>query len=614
MKKIYLVILFNCFLAHSQNEKTKQADFLFKKYDFENAAKIYQAISVNNLKKTDLYVLKQLADCYYYMADYSNAESWYKKKLDVQVDKESLYRYVQVLKSNGKDEESSLQMEKFIKEYPDDLRSKNYKTSIKQEKFQITKLSINGSNGEFGSCLFENDLYFTSSRNLSNKKFSWNNEPFLDVYKSNLSDNGFSEPVLVSEINSTYNDGPVTITQDGKTMYFSSESNRLNSFEKSSKDKLKYSKNMLFKATNNNGKWGDIVSLSINDVAYSTSNPCVSRDGKMLYFSSNRPGGYGGVDIWEVALDEKGFPLGQPKNLGDKINTEANESFPFINDNNTKLFYSSNGRDGFGAYDVYSIDLTQNGIVTNLGNIVNSKADDFAFFYNDSKKMGFVSSNRDGNDDLFMINPICKKEVNLIVRNEKTAQILPSTTITILDENKTVLQNLVTDSNGKINFETECTTSYEIIASKSGFENKSTPIFADNLENNSIEIGLQPMDLIITDTEIILNPIYFELNKWDITSKGANELDKLVKVMIQNPNMVIFAKSHTDNRDTEKKNLILSEKRAQSTVNYIISQGIESNRISGKGFGESEPIINCSKCTEEEHSQNRRSEFLIVKK
>ncbi len=184
----------------------------------------------------------------------------------------------------------------------------------------------------------------------------------------------------------------------------------------------------------------------------------------------------------------------------------------------------------------------------------------------------------------------------------------------ILDAKKNIIATENSNSKGEVKFRVECDKDFTIQASKDGFESNSFPVAKSKGPEARIDAKLQPIDVIITPTEVVLNPIYFEFDKSNITQQGAFELDKLVQVMKNNPNMVIFAKSHTDNRGSDAYNLSLSERRAQATVQYVISKGIEASRITGKGFGESEPKVQCTECTEEQHAQNRRSEFMIVKK
>jgi outer membrane protein OmpA-like peptidoglycan-associated protein len=172
----------------------------------------------------------------------------------------------------------------------------------------------------------------------------------------------------------------------------------------------------------------------------------------------------------------------------------------------------------------------------------------------------------------------------------------------------------MSNANGEVKYKVECDKAYSIQASKDGFEGNSFPVAKGKGPEVKIQAAIQPIDVIVTPTEIILNPIFFEYDKSNITQEGAFELDKLVQVMKANDKLVIFAKSHTDNRGSDIYNMNLSDRRAKSTVQYVLSKGIAASRITGKGFGESEPKVDCKEaCTEEEHAQNRRSEFLIVK-
>jgi outer membrane protein OmpA-like peptidoglycan-associated protein len=395
-------------------------------------------------------------------------------------------------------------------------------------------------------------------------------------------------------------------------MYFTSDSFRENSFEKDKANKLKLGRNNLYSATKSGDTWGNIKSLPFNSDEYSTSNPSLSKDGKTLYFSSDMPGSVGGVDVWKVAVNGDGS-FGTPENLGTKVNTEGNESFPFISEDGKTLYYASSGKQGLGGLDVYEIDLSNGSDAVNMGKPINTEKDDFAFTFNKAKNMGFFSSNRNGNDDIFAATPICFVKVNTIVTNAKTGAILSNAKVSILDDKKNIVTTETSNSNGEVTFKVDCDKDFTIQASKDGFEGNSFPVAKSKGPSVKVDAALQPIDVIVTDTEIVLKPIYFEFNKSNITQEGAFELDKLVQVMKNNDKLVVFAKSHTDNRGSDAYNLSLSDRRAKSTVQYIISKGIDASRISGKGFGESEPKVQCTDCTEEQHAQNRRSEFLIVK-
>lgn len=608
-------------LISAQNKETQIADKFFKKYEFISAAESYLKLVASN--NADGYVYRQLGDCYFNIYNTKEAAKWYAKAIAQKQDSELYYRYAQMLKANGNYVESNKQMQKFAALQPNDSRTKifnenpNYIPVLLDQKksFDIKSIDINSDKSDFGAILQDNTIYFTSARNTKSKIYSWTKEPFLDIYKANLNEDGTISNILqIKELNSKYHDGSVSISQDGSTMYFTSDSFRENSFEKDKASKLKLGKNNIFSAKFINGKWDEITSLPFNSKDYSSGNPSISKDGKTLYFSSNRPGSVGGVDIWKVAISETGS-YGTPENLGKSVNTEGNESFPFITSDNV-LYFSSDAKQGLGAMDVYKIDLTTNSAAKNLGKPVNSEKDDFAFTTNENKNIAFVASNRNGNDDIFKLIPICNYEVNAIVTNANSGAILAEANVSILDDKNNIISSLKSNSKGEVSYTVECEKAYTIQAIKDGFESNSFAVTASKKKGGSIKIdaALKPISEIITEKEVNLKPIFFEYNNSNITQQGAFELDKLVQIMKNNEKLFIFVKSHTDNRGSDEFNLLLSDKRVKATIQYVISNGIDPNRISGKGVGETEPKVDCKEnCTEEAHEQNRRSEFLIVK-
>ncbi len=620
MKNLYIALFFVAISSSliAQNKDTKTADKLFNRYEYVSAAKEYQKLV--DTGKADGYVYKQLADTYYNMFNTADAATWYAKATVTSQDAETYFRYAQMLKANGKYEEANKQMNKFAAMVPNDLRAKAFKENpnyvprilSKNVSYTVNSLPLSSDKSDFGAVMYDNTLYFTSARNGARKNYGWNGEPFLDIYSSIMGDSGnFSEPTTITSLNSKFHDGPVTISSDGNTMYFSSDSFREGLFEKDKVNKLKLGKNNLYVATKSGDAWTNIKPLPFNSKDFSLSNPSLSRDGKTLYFSSNMPGSLGGVDIWKVAIN--GADFGTPENLGAKVNTEGNESFPFIADDNTTLYFASSGKQGLGGYDVYMIDLAKGTEAMNMGKPINTEKDDFAFTFNKAKNLGFLSSNRNGNDDIFSATPICGVDLLVIVTNAKTGEILPNAKVSVVDEKKNTLSTETSNDKGEVNFRVECDKIYSIQATKDGYEGNVFPVAKSKGPIAKVDAPLQPIDVIVTPTEIVLKPIYFEYDKSNITQEGAFELDKLVQVMKNNDKLVIFAKSHTDSRGSDDYNLSLSDRRAKATVQYVISKGIPAERISGKGFGESELKVQCEPCTEEQHSQNRRSEFLIVK-
>lgn len=621
MKKIFFTLSFviACGLISAQNKKTKAADKLFDRYEYVDAADEYLKIVDEN--DGDIYIESQLAECYYNIFNTAEAAKWYGKIVDQKNDAETYFKYAQMLKAQGNYAESDKQMNKFAALAPKDQRAiefksnPNYLQDLKNQSklFDITPATISSDKSDFGAVMSNNnEVYFSSARNGSRKNASYNDEPYLDVYKAIYNEDGtLSEPTLVSEINTKWHDGPVAISADGNTMYYGSESFNESEFVKDKDKRLKFGKIYLYKATRNGDKWSNSKALPFNNQAYSVRNPALSADGKTLYFSSDMPGGMGGEDIYKVSVD--GDTYGTPENLGSKVNTEGDESFPFVTDKGV-LFFASNAREGFGGFDVFKIDLAKDAEPMNIGEPVNTEKDDFSFAFNTTKKVAFFSSNRAGVDNIYMATPICGVNGLVVVKNAKTGALIEGAMVSALDDKNEIVGANTTNGQGTAKFGLACEKDYSFSATRSGFENAVATMSKSEGGNETIEILMEPIKPIITETEVILNPIFFEFNKSNITKQGAEELDRLVDVMNEHPEMVIFAKSHTDSRGSDKYNLNLSERRAKATVQYIISRGISKDRISGQGFGETEPKVDCSKCTEEEHAQNRRSEFLIVKK
>ena len=623
MKNIYIVLSFVSIsiTTSAQNMNTKIADKLFGRFDYIEAVKEYSKLVENG--KADSYVYKQLAEANFNMFNSAEAAKWYGKATETEQDTETYYRYAQMLKAERKYDDANKQMKKFAAAAPNDLRAKTFnenpnyipKLLDKTKMYDVKSSSISSDKSDFGALLIDNGLYFVSARSGSGKSYSWTDESYLDIYRADYnSDGSVSNAVAVKQLNSKWHEGPITMSSDGKTAYFASESYKDNiTASKDKKANAKYSQVYLYSALKNGDSWGSISSLPFNDKSFSNSNPSLSKDGKTLYFSSNRPGSIGGTDIWKVMVNADGT-FGEPQNLGAKVNTEGNESFPFIADDNKTLYFASSGRQGFGGLDVFEIDLSKNSEAINLGNPVNTEKDDFAFTFNESKKIGFLSTNRNGNDDIFFVNPVCAVDALIVVSDKKTGLILANASVSILDDKKNIIATEMSNSKGEVSYKVECDKAYVIQASKDGYEGNTFAVTKSKGPTAKVDARLQPIDVVITETEVILNPIFFEYNKSNITQEGAFELDKLVQVMKNNDKMVVLAKSHTDSRGADSYNLTLSDKRAKSTVQYIISKGIAASRISGVGKGELEPKVDCGEtCTEEQFAQNRRSEFLIVK-
>lgn len=624
MKNIYIpmigLAMFMSADMIAQSKETQKADKHFNRFEYVSAVESYLKLVENG--KGDAYVYKQLADSYYNMYNPEEAAKWYGRVVEKDQDAETYYRYAQMLKATGKYEEANKQMAKFASKAPNDQRAKDYKANPnylpklldKKEMYSIKHSDVNSDKADFGAILHNDVVYFTSARNTARKTYGWTDEPYLDIYSSTYNVDGTigaAEPL--TDLNTRWHDGPVTLSKDGKTMFYSSESFNDKVYEKDKDANARKSRVSLYRATKNGDKWGAVESMPFNGKEFSVGNPSLSADGKTLYFASDMPSGRGGIDIWKVAVNADGS-FGIPENLGPEVNTEGDESFPYITEDNKVLYFASNGHQGFGGYDVFSYDIASKK-VENLGKPINSEKDDFAFTFNTAKEIGFVSSNRAGIDNIYIVNPVCGVEILTVVTDAKTGAVLSNASVSILDDKKNVIKTEMSNHAGEVKYYVDCDKAFSMVVKKDGYEGNSFPVAASKSKQQKVDAALQPIEVIVTETEIILKDVYFEFNKSNITPEGAAELDKLVQVMKQNPAMEIMVKSHTDNRGSDKYNLNLSNRRAQSTVQYIISKGINKSRIQGKGFGESEPKVACGdNCTDEQHASNRRSEFMIVKK
>lgn len=623
MKRLHHILLLSLALTGAsltaQNKDTAEADKLYNRLEYVDAAEAY--LKLVDKGKGDGYVYRQLAESYYNVFNSKEAVRWYAKAAESQQDAETYFHYAQMLKAEGKYEEANRQMSRFAQLAPQDKRAQEFKADpnylpklrAQARMFDDKPLAINSEKSDFGAVLTDDShLYFASARNKARKTYGWNEEPFLDLYVAVMNaDGSFAEPTPVSGVNTRFHEGPASITSDGNTMYFSSESFKEGEFEKDKKNRLKMGQVYLYKAGKDGESWSNVKELPFNGKDYSCSNPSISKDGKTLYFSSNMPGGTGGYDIWKVAVNGDGS-FGTPENMGTGINTEGNEGFPSVTDSD-RLYFASDSRQGFGGLDVFYVDLNKGGEARNVGAPVNTAKDDFAFSFNDTKKTGFFSSNRDGNDNIYQAAPICATEIAVTVRDAKTGAPLSGSKVSILDEKRNIVETKTSDAGGKVAYTTDCNRSFTIQATRDGYESGTFPVAKTAGEPIAVNADLQPIETIIQPEAVTLNEIYFEYDKSNITREGAFELDKLVQAMNLHPEMVIMVKAHTDNRGTDAYNMALSERRARSTVQYVLSKGIKRDRISGKGFGESEPKVQCEPCSEEQHAQNRRSEFLIVK-
>jgi len=644
------------FSVFSQQGKQKRADTLFNKFSFVKAAKLYTELLQDNYNRD--YATRKLADSYAFLRDPRNASRFYKSVVKQKnVPLEYYYKYAQSLRGMKKYDESQIWLKRYkdsggVVNANDFSKDINFITSVfgaKQQYF-LDRVRFNSKYSDFGAIEHDGKVYFASARDEGvaiKRLYGWNEQPFLDIYvtKAGSKSNVDHTAKLPGDVNSIYHDGPVTITKDGKTMYFS-RNNFKDNIE--IKDKKGLTNMKIYRATFVDSLWTNVEDLSINGDNFSTQHAALNTDDTKLYFTSDRPGTIGGSDIWTVDIAQDG-KLGNIENLGDIINTESAEGFPFVN-NEGVLFFSSDGHTGLGLLDIFATikgdDEVSIADVINLGVPVNSNKDDFAFTMNQNGTTGYFASNRQGglgSDDIYAFHREPVLHVEGVVTDAINTNPIVAAKITLFDDQGNQVAYMETDENGYYQINIDRNKDYKIVANQDKYIEDYREFTSKNIQTELITITgnllLNPVQNVVKLAELNTNnldyknnlmgndstsvknaqlkPIYFDFEKFNIRKEYALELDKIVKLMTDDyPEMVIRIEAHTDSRGTFEYNDILSTNRAKSTYNYLISKGVNSSNITEyKGYGERRLINECADgvaCDEAKHQLNRRTQFIVV--
>ncbi|BAO55491.1 OmpA family protein [Nonlabens marinus] len=652
IKKILLIgCIIISSIAHAQQGKIDRASKDFKNLAFIDAQELYLKIASNGFTNQEL--LAKLGDTYYFNDDLQESYNWYKKMFDQYtgtIQPEYYFRYAQALKSVGKYEESDEYLEKFnsIKGYASITEdSTDEPTYLQLIEFQSGRFTvenareINSNAADFGPAFLDtkNQIVFTTSRDtgfITKRLHQWNEQAFLDLYTSDVEMDGrLSDARRFSNVlNTRWHESTPNFTPDGKTVYFT----RNNSTEgKLVEDANGLTKLKIYKSELVGNEWSEPVELSINSIGFNTAHPALTPDGKSMFFVSDRPGSEGfdaqeafaTSDIWVVSINADGS-LGEPSNVKG-INTIGRETFPFVSQDYI-LYFASNGHSGLGGLDVFASTIYNDGTmgaVVNVGKPINTPFDDFGFIVNDETRVGYFSSNRPGGRgdvDIYQFVQLedlrddCEILVSGTVTDTEAKTTIENAAVVITDAENNVIDQTLSDSDGKYAFKVKCKSRYFIKASKEHYTADeqlfSTPRISEfiniplKLTNTKIEVA-ECDDL----AEILdIGEIYFDFNKASIRPDAASELSKILAFLELYPETKIDVRSHSDSRGDDTYNKMLSEERAQSTRQWFIDQGIDSSRVTAKGYGESQLVNNCSNgvaCSEEEHQMNRRSEFIV---
>ena len=639
-----VALLSSTSLLFAQPEKElEKANEMYKNFSYVDAIKIYERIAQKGFVNQEM--LQSLGNAYYYNAEYKKALPWYEQLFQegkYKVKPEYYYRYAQTLKSVGDYTQADKMMAKFVElTNANDTRAalfeenKDYQTVIKNNsgRFQLNNASINTENSEYGTALYGDKIVFagaTDARKAKRGVSQWTGESFYDLYEAEHFDQKLgSRKPFSSSINTQFNESTPVFTKDGNTMYFT-RNNYVN--RKLGSDIENTILLKILRATKDkNGNWGDIVEVPFNSDQYNVAHPALSPDEKYLYFASDMPGSFGNSDIFRVEIlgDNQ---YGTPENLGNIINTAGRESFPYISKDNV-LYYSSDGIPGLGGLDIFAVKFNADGSTSkpvNIGMPGNSADDDFCFVFNSDSKIGFLTSNRPGGkgkDDIYSFHedkPLlfsCQKNIKGIVKDAKTKAIIANAKVILSDK---VMKEVSTDqskTDGTFTFEkVNCNDShYYLRGEKEKYETAEVNVTVGK-DEVVYEILLNPRQVAIEKGMDLakvfeIKEIKFDYNKANIRPDAEVELTKIVEVMREYPKMKIDIRSHTDSRGADSYNLKLSDRRAKATLEWIVKQGIDRKRLKAKGYGETRLVNGCSNgvpCTEEEHQENRRSEFIVV--
>jgi len=625
--------------AFAQENKIKKANEEFESYDYIDARKIYLNVVEDGYESAQ--VFEKLGDTYYFNSEYTEANKWYEKLVNNypnEVKAEYYFRAAQTLKSVGRFKESKAMIQKFTEssegsalaqEQMNNWQAFEELANSENKKFKVTNITTDLTRSDFGPSFYGDKIVFASSsiNTEGNKIHDWNGLPYLDLFEAEIDEDGSLKNIkhLEGDIRSPYHESSAVFTKDGRTVYFT-RNNYIDGKKKRGKKRLVSLK--IYKATkNDDGTWGNVQELPFNDDSHSVAHPALNKEETRLYFSSNMEGTLGESDIWYVDILQNGN-YGKPVNLGAVINTEERETFPFISDKN-KLFFSSNGHVGLGGLDIFRASHNDSEgfyAVTNLEQPINSNQDDFGFIVKEEAKIGYLSSNREGDggsssDDIYLITENCNPVIYGAITDAKTGEPLDGSTVYLIDDDNQVVAQYVSEANGNYQFEEniECDKQYVVRASNDEKEYEPLEKVVMTPEGSmmlQVDLALTPPDCPVDDLgcRLDLQPIYFDFDKHNIRPDAEVELAKILEAMKEYPQLNIHIESHTDSRGDDAYNMQLSERRAKSTLEWLVDKGIDRDRLSSKGYGESQLVNDCSNdvnCSEEAHQLNRRSMFII---
>lgn len=623
-KNLLYVLVAGVVLSSCTGYHIRKGDRYYEHFAFAKAIKHYEKA----YKKDDNICLKsRLADSYLNINDIPKAHEMYAKLVQRPEAKPFEYfNYGKSLMGMGKHDQAAEYFKKYLEVYPADIVANMlYSASISvNDRFRdttlytLTPIVTETKASSFGVIEYQDGVVFNADKEVfnPNRKSQWTGRSYLDLYYMEKDEDGnwLNPELLKGDLSGPFHDGPATFSEDGKVVYFT----RSNYIRRKIKvDEHNVSNLKIFRAELVDGKWRNLTEFPYNSDNYSVGHPSLSKDGKTLYFVSDMEGGFGGTDLYQCILDENG-KWGEPENLGQVVNTPGNEMFPYIHDDGA-LYFSSNAHNSMGGLDVFITYYTGEGWAQpeNLNYPINSTADDFAFSINRDNRTGFVSSSRadaDGiykfkkHDPTFHLYGIARKKGTDIPVEGVTVEITIDGTYEVIQKSS--------DKDGKFDMRLAPESTYLLLCTKEGCFTRTDKIVTEGLKYSENFYADFEVEEIVVGKPIVLENIYYDFDKCTIREDAAIELDKLVKLLEDNPEIDIEMGSHTDSRGPARYNELLSSRRALSAVRYLISQGIDPSRLTWKGYGKNDLVNECDGtvwCSEEKHQQNRRTTFTVTR-
>ncbi|PPL04318.1 WD40-like Beta Propeller Repeat [Parapedobacter indicus] len=617
-----------------------RADELYRTYEYANAAALYTRLA--DSKRPRLSDLERLADCYARMKDYEAAENWYARVVAMEgSEAENLLRYGEVLKMNAKYAEAKKQLEAYAAKTGDRdgvaVQLAGCDSALvwmaDPTVHRLRNEGVNTSLSEFSVFPAGDKVYYAGEPDGHMRgagTYGWTGNSFLRVYTADRgADNGLSNAVIADEgINNVpYHIGPVAADAAGTTLYVTrTYPGKEGSVTREERRKYRTHKLELYIYTQGDGGSWKATPFPYNKVEeYSVGHAALSRDGSILYFVSDMPGGQGGTDIWYSERQGDGS-WGAPVNAGEQINSSGNELFPNIGPDG-RLYYSSDGFAGMGGLDVFEATGSnqQWAAPRNLRFPVNSPGDDFAYlltYEGEEGLAGYLSSNRKGgrgSDDIYSFTYEKPKLIILLrgtASDKNTTNRLADVSVTLYDGTREIVAKKRTDESGTFEFVLDRDKSYTVLGQKEKYHGDSAKVSTLGItDSDTLEVALLLEPVFEVGKTFELENIYYDFDRHNIRPDAAAILDELVRTLRDNPTLKIELSSHTDSRGSDAYNEALSQRRAQSAVDYLVSRGIARDRMVAKGYGETRLVNDCGNgvpCSREQHQANRRTEVTVL--